>query len=57
MDLDIDFNGIVRKEITFDNLQTLNCNISLEENLIMYVNIRGLIQFFKITSIHWEFEG
>ena len=42
MDLDIDFTEIVQKEITFNNLQTLNCNISLKENLIMYLNIRGL---------------
>ena len=39
MDLDIDFTEIVQKEITFNNFQTLNCNINLEENLIMYVNI------------------
>ena len=32
MDLDIDFTEIVQKEINFNNLQTLNCNISLKEN-------------------------
>ena len=54
MELDIDFNEIVQKEITFDNLQTLNCNISLKENLIIYVNIRGLNANFSKLQVYIE---
>ena len=54
MDLDIDFTEIVQKEITFNNLQTLNCNISLKENLIMYVNIRGLNANFTKLEVYIE---
>ena len=54
MDLDIDFTEIIQKEITFNNLQTLNCNISLKENLIMYANIRGLNANFSKLQIYIE---
>ena len=54
MDLDIDFNVIIQKEITFDNLQTLNCHISLEENLIIYVNIPGLNANFLKLQVYIE---
>ena len=55
MDLDIDFNEIVQKEITFNNLQTLNCNIRLKENLIMYVNIRGFNANFSKLQVYIDF--
>ena len=54
MDLDIDFNEIVQKEITFDNLETLNCHISLKANFIMYVKIRGLNANFLKLQLYNE---
>ena len=54
MDLDIDFIEIIRKEITFNNIQTLKCNISFNENLIMYVNIRGLNAIFSKLQVYIE---